>query len=275
MHHHHHHPHYHHFCHPSSSFSFSVSLFFFFFSCFGFFVLFVFVFFTPLLICARTHTRVGLVVYCVFLSNDAAGYTVEWNPAKLSWKKFRNEVLGPTDPVDAPTSSLRGQILANWKELVRSCAVWLLVLLLLLHLILLVSFFFFPLLFFFLFFFLFFLLFLSFFFPPLLPLLFFSCFFFFFFLFFFFFSFLLFFLFFFFFCFVFILVAIVFTHLMSPLRMYTHENLFQGLKEVPNVGDNGVHASASPFEALAERLNWLGARLGAWVTVFQNPFYIS
>ena len=32
-----------------------------------------------------------------------------------------------------------------------------------------------------------------------------------------------------------------------------------GLAEVPNVGDNGVHASASPFEALAERMNWLGA----------------
>jgi len=30
-----------------------------------------------------------------------------------------------------------------------------------------------------------------------------------------------------------------------------------GLKEVPNVGDNGVHASASPFEGLAERCNWL------------------
>ena len=32
-----------------------------------------------------------------------------------------------------------------------------------------------------------------------------------------------------------------------------------GLKAVPNVGDNGVHASASPFEAMAERMNWLGA----------------
>jgi len=31
-----------------------------------------------------------------------------------------------------------------------------------------------------------------------------------------------------------------------------------GLKGKPNVGDNGVHASASPFEALAERMNWLG-----------------
>jgi nucleoside diphosphate kinase len=32
-----------------------------------------------------------------------------------------------------------------------------------------------------------------------------------------------------------------------------------GLKTKPNTGDNGVHASASPFEALAERINWLGA----------------
>jgi len=31
-----------------------------------------------------------------------------------------------------------------------------------------------------------------------------------------------------------------------------------GLKSEPNVGDNGVHASASPFEGLAERMNWLG-----------------
>jgi nucleoside diphosphate kinase len=30
-----------------------------------------------------------------------------------------------------------------------------------------------------------------------------------------------------------------------------------GLATEPNVGDNGVHASASPFEALAEQLNWL------------------
>ncbi|GBG25901.1 DNA polymerase zeta catalytic subunit [Hondaea fermentalgiana] len=34
-----------------------------------------------------------------------------------------------------------------------------------------------------------------------------------------------------------------------------------GLTEVPNVGDNGVHASASPFEASAERINWLKAKL--------------
>jgi hypothetical protein len=30
-----------------------------------------------------------------------------------------------------------------------------------------------------------------------------------------------------------------------------------GLAAEPNVGDNGVHASASPFEGLAERCNWL------------------
>jgi len=34
-----------------------------------------------------------------------------------------------------------------------------------------------------------------------------------------------------------------------------------GLKSKPNTGDNGVHASASPFEALAERVNWLGAEV--------------
>lgn len=33
-----------------------------------------------------------------------------------------------------------------------------------------------------------------------------------------------------------------------------------GLKAEPNVGDNAVHASASPFEALAERMNWMGVK---------------
>eukprot|EP01062_Namystynia_karyoxenos_P046187 TRINITY_DN344_c0_g1_i7.p1 TRINITY_DN344_c0_g1~~TRINITY_DN344_c0_g1_i7.p1 ORF type:complete len:482 (+),score=222.60 TRINITY_DN344_c0_g1_i7:100-1545(+) len=36
-----------------------------------------------------------------------------------------------------------------------------------------------------------------------------------------------------------------------------------GLKSEPNVGDNGVHASASPFEGLAERMNWLRATADA------------
>mmetsp|Transcript_3996 Transcript_3996/g.8234 ORF Transcript_3996/g.8234 Transcript_3996/m.8234 type:complete len:332 (+) Transcript_3996:70-1065(+) len=77
-------------------------------------------------------------------------YTVEWDESKLSWEDFRGKVLGPTDPKDAPKDSLRGEILANWKDL--------------------------------------------------------------------------------------------------------------GLSSEPNVGDNGVHASASPFEGLAERMNWLEKR---------------
>jgi nucleoside diphosphate kinase len=33
-----------------------------------------------------------------------------------------------------------------------------------------------------------------------------------------------------------------------------------GLTAEPSVGDNAVHASASPFEGLAERMNWLGVK---------------
>jgi len=36
-----------------------------------------------------------------------------------------------------------------------------------------------------------------------------------------------------------------------------------GLAAEPDTGDNGVHASASPFEALAERMNWLGAEISS------------
>ncbi|CAJ1339889.1 unnamed protein product, partial [Effrenium voratum] len=39
-----------------------------------------------------------------------------------------------------------------------------------------------------------------------------------------------------------------------------------GLKAQPDTGDNGVHASASPFEALAERSNWLRA------SITKDPF---
>ena len=78
-------------------------------------------------------------------------YSVEWDPAELSWADFRALVLGPTDPAQAPPASIRGAILAEWEAL--------------------------------------------------------------------------------------------------------------GLAAAPNVGDNGVHASASPFEGMAERMNWLGAKL--------------
>jgi hypothetical protein len=36
---------------------------------------------------------------------------------------------------------------------------------------------------------------------------------------------------------------------------YSYKEL--GLSSCPNKGDNGVHASASPFEGLAEKSNWL------------------
>merc|ERR1711865_240726 len=39
-----------------------------------------------------------------------------------------------------------------------------------------------------------------------------------------------------------------------------------GLKAEPDVGDNGMHASASPFEAFAERNNWMG------VLMFRDRF---
>lgn len=78
-------------------------------------------------------------------------FTVEFDPATLSWEAFRGQVLGPTDPAEAPADSMRGLILADWKNL--------------------------------------------------------------------------------------------------------------GLAAEPNVGDNGVHASASPFEGFAERNNWLEVKL--------------
>ena len=40
---------------------------------------------------------------------------VEFDPKELSWANFRDKVIGPTDPKDAPKDSLRGAALANWK----------------------------------------------------------------------------------------------------------------------------------------------------------------
>ena len=74
-------------------------------------------------------------------------YVVDFHPSTLSWADFRGNVLGPTNPAEAPKDSLRGILHSDWEEL--------------------------------------------------------------------------------------------------------------GLASAPNTGDNGVHASASPFEGLAERTNWL------------------
>lgn len=75
-------------------------------------------------------------------------YVVEFDPKELSWSDFRGQVLGPTDPAEAPKDSIRGRAFTEWKDL--------------------------------------------------------------------------------------------------------------GLSAEPNVGENCAHASASPFEGLAERMNWLG-----------------
>ena len=75
-------------------------------------------------------------------------YVVQWDPETLSWSDFRNQLLGPTNPTDAPIGSIRRTILDQYEKL--------------------------------------------------------------------------------------------------------------GLSSQPNKGENGVHASASPFEGLAEKLNWLG-----------------
>ena len=44
-------------------------------------------------------------------------YVVEFDPKELSWANFRDKVIGPTDPKDAPKDSLRGAALANRKGL--------------------------------------------------------------------------------------------------------------------------------------------------------------
>jgi len=48
---------------------------------------------------------------------DQHYYVVEFDPATLSWADFRGKVLGPTNPADAPTDSLRGIVAANWQKL--------------------------------------------------------------------------------------------------------------------------------------------------------------
>jgi hypothetical protein len=46
------------------------------------------------------------------------------------------------------------------------------------------------------------------------------------------------------------------------MRNYIFKNWKElGLSSEPNVGDNGVHGSASPLEALAEKVNWVGDKV--------------
>ena len=50
----------------------------------------------------------GTSIYC---------FVVEFSPKTLSWEAFRNNVLGPTDPAEAPPGSLRKTILDDYKAL--------------------------------------------------------------------------------------------------------------------------------------------------------------
>lgn len=68
----------------------------------------------------------GMYVFNGFFMSMRSKYTgnakicwfvIEWDEAQLSWKDFRGQALGPTDPADAPPNSLRGQIAAQWATL--------------------------------------------------------------------------------------------------------------------------------------------------------------
>ncbi|KAJ4459765.1 putative Glutamine synthetase [Paratrimastix pyriformis] len=41
---------------------------------------------------------------------------IRWDPARLSWARFRDGVIGATDPEKAPLDSLRGQMLTDWRR---------------------------------------------------------------------------------------------------------------------------------------------------------------
>ncbi|GMH97294.1 hypothetical protein TrVE_jg4033 [Triparma verrucosa] len=42
-------------------------------------------------------------------------YVVGFDSEEISWAKFRGEIIGATNPEDAPEGSIRGQMLANWE----------------------------------------------------------------------------------------------------------------------------------------------------------------
>ena len=69
----------------------------------------------------------GLQIFNPFFMAMRAVYTsatakliyfdVEFDAKQLSWAAFRGEVLGPTDPVKAPSGSLRRLALERWEDL--------------------------------------------------------------------------------------------------------------------------------------------------------------
>jgi hypothetical protein len=117
-------------------------------------------------------------------ANSIYYYSVEWDPAKLSWADFRGKTLGPTNPADAPAGAIRAEILARWQEFgtLRTCNGRA---------------------------------------RPTNSLS--------------------------------LSLFLSFSLSLSRARFA----LAVGLSAEPNQGDNGVHASASPLEGLAEKMNWL------------------
>jgi len=44
-------------------------------------------------------------------------FKVQWSSYELSWKGFRLEILGRTDPSEAEKDSIRGLLYAQWEKL--------------------------------------------------------------------------------------------------------------------------------------------------------------
>mmetsp|Transcript_31617 Transcript_31617/g.57502 ORF Transcript_31617/g.57502 Transcript_31617/m.57502 type:complete len:1768 (+) Transcript_31617:51-5354(+) len=46
-----------------------------------------------------------------------AWFLVEFNPSEVTWKRFRQDILGATNPAKASKDSIRGQLFSSWKDL--------------------------------------------------------------------------------------------------------------------------------------------------------------
>ena len=54
------------------------------------------------------QAKLWVLIRIIFQGTSIHYYVVEFEPSTLSWSDFRGKVLGPTDPKDAPSDSLRG-----------------------------------------------------------------------------------------------------------------------------------------------------------------------
>ncbi len=58
-----------------------------------------------------------LILTLILTDNSIYYYSVEWDPSTLPWVEFRANFIGPTNPANASTDSLRGYINTNWETL--------------------------------------------------------------------------------------------------------------------------------------------------------------